>query len=34
MRNANDNGNNKLGIDEDGFPHLLQELSQGILYRE
>lgn len=32
MRNANDEYNNKLVIDEDGYAHIIQNPKQGVLY--
>lgn len=32
MRNADDNMNNRLVIDEDGCPHIIHEIQQGNLY--
>lgn len=32
MRNADDENNNKLVIDEDGYPHIIQNPQQGLLY--
>jgi hypothetical protein len=32
MKNADDSKNNQLVIDEDGYPHLLQQIGKGCLY--